>query len=809
MRWLGPALFLLSCAALSLEILLMRLMNIIQWHHFASMIISLALLGYGVSGTLVALFQRRWLSHFETLFTACAALFSLSAVGGFALSQRIAFNPLEILWDPGQFLRLGTVCLILFLPFFWAAMGICLSLARFRTFIPRLYRYDLAGAGAGAGLALGLLSITTPLAALRITAGLGLLAGAAPVLGEPRRRVRRMVVILGLGVLALACPQQWLILRISEYKGLSKALRIPEARILTERYSPLGWLAVVESTRVPFRYAPGLSLNFPWEPPPQLGVFIDGEGFTPVTRFTGDQQALAFLDGLPGTVAYQLLSRPSVLIPGAGGGMDILMALRNEARAVDAVELNGQILDLVGKTYAPFAGDIFGRDHVRAHRAEIRGFLARSSAKWDLIQISMLDSYQAAVAGTGALSPSYVYTVEGFGQYLRHLTPGGLLCVTRWLRIPPRDSLKLFSTALAALKGLGEAAPERHLAMIRTWKTATLLVKRNPWAAHELAAIRSFCEERSFDLVYCPDIEPGEVNRFNVLRTPIFHRGVMSLIKGDGFLDRYKYQIRPASDDQPYFFHFFRWQTLKEAWSLRGRGGFALIDWGYPVLAATVLQAAVLGFALVVVPLWVTRRRGKALPARAGGTFLLIGFAFMFVEISLIHRLILYLYHPVYATAVVLAAFLVFAGLGSGWANGFQRWLGPRLPGAATAPLRLLTAVIALVGLMTLVGMPILLREAMACPAPVRFSLAMMFTAPLAFLMGMPFPLALSRVGRFSPDFIPWAWGLNGWASVLGAVLAALLSVHAGFSGVFLLALAFYVAAGWLWPAAAEERVTG
>jgi hypothetical protein len=265
---------------------------------------------------------------------------------------------------------------------------------------------------------------------------------------------------------------------------------------------------------------------------------------------------------------------------GAGGGADILQALAHGAERIDAVELDAAMVRLMGGEYADFSGRLFAHPKVHVHIGEARAFVDGSLRRYDLIQVPLLDSLAAATVGTRGLSESYVYTVEAFDAYLAHLAPGGLLAITRWLRLPPRGALKLFATAARALERGGVAEPGEALAMIRSWNTVTLLIKNGSFTKAETARLRAFSDQRSFDLVYAPGMQRSEANRFNILDAPYFHDGARALLgpERDSFIARYKFDIAPATDDRPYFFDFFRWRALSELIAMRAHGGAALLD---------------------------------------------------------------------------------------------------------------------------------------------------------------------------------------------------------------------------------------
>jgi SAM-dependent methyltransferase len=808
------AVALISAAALAYEILLMRLFSIILWHHFAYMIISLALLGYGASGALLTLAQSAVQQRFAPLFCAAAAAFGVSAIGSFVLAQRVPFNPLEILWDPRQPAYLLAIYLLLALPFLCAGACVCMAFSRWRGIVSRIYSFDILGAGAGSLAVIGLLFVLSAQDALRLIGAAGFAAAAVAWLecGRPRRwPAAALMVMAGLPFLL---PKSWVAPVMSPYKGLSQTLQIPRARVVEERSSPLGLVSVVESLGTPLRYAPGLSLNATAEPPPQLGVFIDGEGMSALTRFDGRRESLAHLGQTTSALPYHLLRQPRVLVLGAGAGADVLQAHFHGARQIDAVELNPQVVELVRERFADYAGGIYSAGVepatpgiARVHLAEARGFVAASEQRYDLIHVALLDSFSASSAGLYALAENYLYTVQALQDDLRHLEPGGLLAITRWVTLPPRDALKLFAAAVVALEHSGVADPASRLALVRSWQTSTLLVKNGAFSGEDIASIKAFCIERSFDVAFYPGMKPHEANRYNVVAPPDLFDGATALLgpRRDEFLQSYKFHIAPATDDKPHFFHFFRWRSLPELLALKEQGGLPLLEWGYPVLVATLAQAVLASLLLIAAPAaWVTwvgaRQRGGRPPARASRRVLVyfaaIGLAFMFIEIAFIQKFVLFLSHPLYAVAVVLFAFLLFAGTGSA---ASRRWHDGSVPVLRHAEAAVVGA-IALSATLCLGVLSWLFQHAVALPDLLRIAISAALIAPLAFFMGMLFPMGLARVEAADARLVPWAWAVNGCASVTGAVLATLLAIHIGFTAVVVAALGLYAVAATARP---------
>ncbi len=777
------AIGLLSACVLAYEVLLTRLFGIVLWHHFAYMIISAAMLGYGASGTALTLLKERIVPHFGAAYVIAAVALALLMPASFRLAQQVPFNPLELLWDQTQPTKLLTVYLLMMLPFFCGGFAIGLVFSRFGKQASRIYASDILGAGAGSLVVIGALFLLPPERLLNALSALAFVAAAIAVIELKMRPRWLMELFIGLALLAaLALPE--IRLHPSPYKDLSQALNIAGAHVIEERSSPLGQVTVVENTRVPLRHAPGMSLNATMEPPRQFGVFIDGDGPSALTRFDGNLAPLAYLGQLTSALPYRLLEEPRVLVLGVGTGSDVLQALYHGSAMVDAVELDSNVIDLVQERFAGYAGRLYERPGVRVFEAEARGFVNASVGRYDLIQVALLDSFGTASAGLYGLSENYLYTVEAFQSYLSRLAPGGMLAVTRWLALPPRDALKLFATAAVALERSGVSNPGAQLVMIRGWKTVTLLVKNGGFTARDIVAIREFCRARSFDLAWHPGMQAIEANRYNLLAEPYFFEGAVALLspQRQEFIERYKFYIEPATDDRPHFFRFFKWEAAAEIFSLRERGGMSLFDWSYPLLVATLLQAIAASVLLILAPLALSGCRRTLPGAPAALYFLAIGFAFMFMEIAFIQKFVLFLAHPLYAVAVVLCAFLVFAAAGS-WLAG--RW-------QAANKVLIAVAAMAVLALLYLAFLPVLFRSLIHLSDAAKIIISVVLIAPLATCMGVPFPTGMARLAETAGEAIPWAWAINGCASVVGAVLATLLAIHLGFAAVILLAVLIY-----------------
>jgi spermidine synthase len=799
------AIFLISAGAIGCEIVLMRLFSLIQWHHFAFMIISAALLGYGASGTFLTFARPFLIRHFTAAFRINALLFSAAAFAGFSAAQQLKFNPLEIFWAPHQLVLLGASYALLMPAFFFAANCIGLAFSRFGDGIGKIYAADLVGAGAGAIAAI-LLMMAAP-----AEFGLALVFAAGFAAAGCARLDRQAPFWIGaacmsFAALSLGPPRALVAPRISEYKGLSMALNAPNARIVARRHSPIGRIDVVASPEVPFRHVPGLSLASAHAPPEQLGLFVDGEGPQAIARFSGDPGELAYLDDTTEAAPYHAHRMRRVLVLGAGTGAAVLLGLYHRVAHIDAVEGDPFVSRLMRMRFADYAGHIYDRVPVRLHVMEARAFVAASKERYDLIQLPLSASRGGAL---GSLKEAYPLTREAIRAYLDRLAPGGMLVITREVKNPPRDSLKLIATAADALAARGIAEPARSIFLIHGWQTATLIVKKGAFTQDEIDSLRTFGEARSFDMGYYPGMPRTEANRFNILDAPYFYDGAASLLGAERgrFMRNYKFDLTPASDDRPFFDNFFKWSALSEQLALHRQAGMPLTERGYLILLAALIQAFILAAVLIVAPL---SALGSKSGVRAGERtptffyFAALGLSFLFIEMMFIQRFTLFFGHPIYAISVVLASFLVFAGAGASFSARAETLMTRRF----RVPALLSIAVaIACIGLIYLAALGPLFDVLASLAAPFKAVAAALLIAPLAFLMGMPFPIGLARLSQRAPALVPWAWGVNGCASVLSPILAALLSLQWGFNAVVVLALALYLIGALIFPR--QRQVSG
>lgn len=787
------AVALISAAALGHEILLTRLFALVHWSQFAAVAISLALLGLGASGSLVSLLQQRLASRFAPAFVISTLAFGLLAPGSFLLAQALPFNPLELAWDRWQIAWLSLQFLILSLPFVTAGSAIGMALTFRRQYLNRLYAFDLFGAGIGALLVLVLLMLLPTGPALVAISLLGILAGLVATWELRMATAWRWAGFIWM-LLILIAGGLWIRPIPSQFKDLSQARQVMGAGAIARVSGVQGELVALDNDQVPYRHAPGISLSLPARLPKQIALFHDGNHTGGVTRFDGNLKSLAFTASLSSALPYRLLDRPDVLVLEPGGGLPILQALFHQARQIQVIESSHLRARLLDGDLAGFSGGLYQLPGVRRHVTEPRHYLDGQTQYFDLIQLDRTLSADLAMPGLAAREADWLLTIQGLDSAFATLNRRGMLAITHWLHLPPRDSLRVFITAISALdKDPAIAEPSRHLAYVRGWKTATLLITRSPITPDQGAAIQEFARERSFDIAFLAHWPCDAANRYNQLARADYCRAMLSLAGKERaeFLRQYAFDVRPLTDDRPYGNNYTRWSRIWDLLNLEAGGGLAQIDWGHALLVATLLQALPLSMLLILAPL-ATRRLPKGWPGqnwRLFGYFTAIGLGFMALEIVCIEQLQRYLGEPVHAISVVLAGFLVFAGIGSAWAERWQKRLGDRI-----WPILAICLALVVAGQQGLFGW--LVAQTSTLPLVIRLALALLWLAPLAWLLGLPLPLGMRRLAppQSNDDLslLPWAWGINGCASVVGAVLAALLVMDIGFSATLILALLAY-----------------
>jgi hypothetical protein len=789
-------LFAVTLATLAFQILLTRIFSVTLWYHFAFLAVSLAMLGMTAGAIFVFLSPQRFpADRLHARLAQSAAIFALSTCASLLVHLNL---PVETDGSWASILAVAVTCVVFFIPF--TASGICVTLAltRFPQRVGALYAADLVGAALGCLSVVAVLGFTdgpTAVVASGWIAAIGaaLFASESATAKSTQRGSVAIAGVLGVFVLvnSVLVANQAGLLRVTWTKSYTGATKSPE-RPLLERWNSHSRIAVSgnpEQPRTPFGWSfspkrpDGLDL-------PQLDLDIDASAFTVLTRFDGALEPLEFLRYDVTNLAHYLRDDADVLVIGAGGGRDVLSALVFEQQSVLGVEVNRNILDIVHGDFGDFTGHLDRHPKVHFANDEARSFVARSADHFDVIQISLIDSWAATGAGAFVLTEHSLYTVEAWQTFLEHLKPGGLLTVTRYY-FPknPGTAYRLVALAARALEELGVQNPRQHIALV--WlpsplgSMCTILVSPDPLSATDLSRLDAAVERLDFGFLLTPDRA---------------HDEVLARVSGGGdlqaFFDGFPLDIEPPVDDRPFFFLMLR---LRDVLNQEAAGTLGVAQFNMraiSTLGALLGSVTLLTLLCVVAP--VALRSGLGI-ARDAAPWLLvfagIGVGFMMIEISQMERLIVFLGHPTYALTVVLFVLLLGSGLGSLTTSGVADAAIAR-----SGALRFGSLLLALMlfGFAT----PWVTETFRSAGTPVRVAASVAILFPIGFLMGMPFPLGLrAATAGGARDLTPWLWGVNGAMGVFASVLAIAVALSAGITTSFWVGFAAYgvAALGWLW----------
>jgi hypothetical protein len=774
---------LCSVGVLMQEILLTRIFSLTIWYHLAYLTISTALLGFAAAGSLLAR-KPEWLTSGGRTLSAWSA-----AGAGIALLVAMAWlgprpiNPSALQGAPWtMFVGLLGYYVAVALPFMLGGIAVAAPLAAHAAHADRLYAADLLGAGLGCLAAVAALTFIDGATALFVCAAI---FAAGAICYAPRAAQRLAFTALALGLL-LGAP---LADRVIEFlpapsKALGNALRKPETEVFTTRWSPVNRVDVyrVGDRRGGWWAANGLSRSYRGKPPRTMTIQYDGHNGSDVLD-TREPETLAMLDAHMLRTPYALRDQDRVLVIGVGGGIDILNALRRGASQVTGVDLQPITIELHHTLFADWTGDLARRPDVELVAGEGRHFARSGESRFDLLQITAVDTFSAQTTGAYVLAESYLYTVEAFLDYFSRLTDDGMVSIILGDVIqplgPPPLVTRLALVGVEALARSGIDDPNQHILVVTAPSglqsaNHSLVVKKSPFTAEELARVQSFVSENGFRVDVSPE---GERN----LLAQVVHA---TPLEREALLARYEFVLDPSTDDQPFFFNVLPFSSLI---------GETDIFWMFPgsstgllVLVMMLAQALLLGAVLIVLPLVGKREQklGRGPTVRFLLYFLGLGLGFLLIEISFVQKYVLLLGYPTYSLSVTIFSLIVSAALGAavcrrGWGRPRRFLLG------------LLATTLVLVVLE--VGVLAWVRDAMlGTSLTLRIATTFALQFPLGFALGMYFPTGLELLRRLDPQLVPWAWAVNGVASVAATVLAVILGIQLGFTWVAAIAAGIY-----------------
>jgi spermidine synthase len=752
-----PALFagiaIASFSALLLELALTRLFSVVLFYHFAFLAISIALLGLG-SGGVFAYLRKNWLARFQTR-SLLGFLCALNALLIPVVLEIVLRIPVSLAITRGNFARLTVIYLASALPFFLTGLEFSVVFAREPDHIPRLYGADLLG---GALACLGVVPLLNFLGGpntVLFAAVMAALSGAVWATMPALRKVSGLLAVLLVGLIAVNYSGRWI--DVIYAKGMFR----DRAWVEFARWNAISRVEVDKQGDA-------------------KAIVIDADASTYIMNADLSQWHTSEwerdLMSAPPALANVLRPHGDYAIIGPGGGVDVLRAVANGSPSVTGIEINPIIANTVMRgRYADYSNHLYSRPEVHIRVTDGRSFVRNARQSFDVVQMTLVDTWASTAAGAFALSENSLYTVDAFREYFEHLKPGGIVAITRWEFRQPREALRVVSVAMQALHELGQANPAQNFIVVSQGELnadgipVVVLAKKSGFTAEEVSTVEAHLQTYpTLSALYLPGA--AFTNPFSAL-----------IASNDPyrFAANYPYNVAPVDDNAPFFFF-----TLKLSQVLHHEGLSEGIDWkvnlGVAVLLMVFLISLVAVLAFLVVPL--AFKGGRKQNTVGLLYFVAVGLGYILVEIAFIQRFVLFLGHPTYALTVVVFLLLLSSGAGSlasrRWLSEVQRtWI----------PLSLVVIAIAAYVL----WLPQILDLLVGLPFSAKLLISASILAPLGFAMGMPFPTGLRALASTpSPESptnpkdsaVEWAWAMNAGSSVLGSVLAMVIAIQFGLN---------------------------
>ncbi|UCH66726.1 MAG: hypothetical protein JSW63_06270, partial [Ignavibacterium sp.] len=627
---------LLSIAIISYQLSLIQILSIVQWYHFAYMVISIALLGFGAAGTFIAIFRNRLLNKIDSLLPLFMIVsgFLMAVVVTASQIPFIQFDSHHLFSEYSNIWRLLVTYLLFFLPFFFGALAIGLVFVRYVDVIGKLYFANMFGSGLGGLLVIVIMWIFQPAELPSVIALLPVVSGLIII----SKKHRSLNFVLSAAALVFVFISYLLspALKLSEYKSLSKALNLPDTEITESKSSPYGLIDIVSSKHI--RYAPGLSINYPGIVTINNAAFKNGNWLGPLKfqRLDTSDYFSYSTTALP----YVMKERKKVLILGADTGNQVEQAIYFKANEITAVEPDRALTDLLSGTFAMSSFSTYNQKEVSLSGITPRTHLMQSESTYDLIVLPIIGSFGGS-SGLFALQEQYILTKEAFYIMWQRLNDNGIISIITYIDYPYRKPIKLLATIAEVLKDEGIHKPANYIGAIKNWNTISIVVKKSKISSIEAKRVREFCIKMNFDPVILPDINAEEQRRFNKLQDDSFYDYIDQILSSQKEREKLyspnAFNIKPATDNQPYFSQFLQWKSIPQMIELFGADAVPFFEIGYLLLYITLVQTVLLAIILIILPLfklgWGGASKTWALIYFSG-----LGLGYMFIEIIFIQR---------------------------------------------------------------------------------------------------------------------------------------------------------------------------
>jgi hypothetical protein len=770
------AVFLVSVSTLAFEVLLTRFFSIRQWNHLSFMVISIALFGFAASGTFLSILDARkkdWEGFFSTRISVIyiVLLYTTATLLSFITLNKIPLDYFRLPLEPIQSIYLLVAYILLALPFFFSGLIISLAYALVPEKTGFVYFASMAGSACGAALPafaipffgeekLIILATLLPLMLIPASSIIRFTRHKSAI--KDQHLMAPFIVLYSLAIIGFASflmtKNGFFIIRVdpSPYKALSQVLQFPKTQIEKTATSIRGRTQKVKTAYI--RFAPGLSLKYTDNLPRQTASFRDGDNQFVLydIRLANEARFAKFTLSYCGYILVP--NTKKVLLIENGGGLAIACAIAADAHQVQIVVQNPQLARIIHNHYRfPVVG------------YNPRSFLARTNDRFNIIHV---ENWGTSIPGSDALNQDDLFTKNAFAEYLNHLTPNGVIILSRKLLLPPADSIRMWAQAYEGLKMSRIKNPPAHMAMLRNWDTYTLIVSAKP--LQDTTTIKQFATDLNFDLVFLPNIQPEMVNKHNIFDKPYHFLEISSLAKAytegkeNDYFKAYLIDARPQSDMRPFPGRFLKWPKLKVLYKSMGSRFYALFMSGEVVVSVVFIEAIVVAVFLLFFPIFVFLRGSRKPSISQVIYFLGVGAGFMFVELFFIKRYVLIFGDPVISFTVVLSAILIFSSIGGLW---IQR---KKNAGIRNSLIVLIVSLLA-----TIFCIEWIVDHILGFSVIWQYTSAFLLLLPVGFFMGLPFPLGMRYLLK-NPAQRAYAWSVNGCASVLTSIGAAQIALSFG-----------------------------
>jgi spermidine synthase len=777
---------LVSLSTLMLEFTMIRVLSVSLWYHFAFMIISIALLGFGISGVTIAISDKLNKANVNNLLAIISILYSVSIIASFLLINRIPFDPFSLFVQPIQFAYLPLYYLLIVLPFFLSGLIIGLLFTRFKQNINKLYFYDLLGAGLSCFLFIIILPEFGGSGGIAVSSLLATLASLIFSLEKNKFGFLALisgVILIFVNILFLTNPEIYLPIRVSDNKFYGNYIQEnPELKILTE-WNSFSKVDVLKDDEPPIDAYPVYT-----------AVIDEGNSTTNIPNVPYVTDSLPHPADASNLAMILKNDTANVFIVGSGGGGEILSALSHHAKSVTAVEINGILNDLIKKHFAAhWTYGIANNKKVNIITDDARSWLRGKRIKYDVVISAHTISASATASGAMSLVENYILTKDAIKDYLQHLKLDGILYVTR----PETQIPKLVTTIKIAYDEMSGVKSKNHFFIFKRPPSefekdmsflTGIVYKKDGFNESDIQLLKTQAALLSLEIVYDP-----VSNQDGIYKDLIMSDNIYETIK------KYPVNLLPATDDNPYFEHQTNFTDLspsviKESFSQTDRAIITMVQ--KPVAESTLivilLQAVIISVLLILLPLYIKFRKSENIKNIKKGKYIIyfasLGLAYIMIEICLIQKFTLFLGQPVYTMLTVISTLLIFSGIGSMVSDKIIKLIKNSL----ITLFSFICVYTILIGLLS----PLLFESLVRLDIVYRVLISAVIIAPLAIAMGIPFPLGMKQISFPKEDtnryLAAYSWGINGFFSVLGSILVVMLSMSYGFRMVFIISAIIY-----------------